>query len=171
LLLACVNFMNLSTARSMKRSREVGVRKALGSQRSALVAQFLVESLLLSVVALLLAALLASVVLPFYNNLTGLALEVSDLFSPKIIGFVLLLPLVTGLLGGLYPAFYLSKFKAIEMFKPAGRGRGSLLSVRSGLVVFQFAVSIVLMLGSFVVFRQLEFAQNKRLALTVSTYW
>ena len=162
LLLACVNFMNLSTARSMKRSREVGVRKALGSQRSALVAQFLVESLLLSVVALFLAALLSSVVLPFYNNLTGLALQPNDLFSPKILGFVLLLPLVTGLLGGLYPAFYLSKFKAIEMFKPvAGRGRGGLLSIRSGLVVFQFAVSIVLMLGSFVVFRQLEFAQKQ----------
>ncbi len=162
LLLACVNFMNLSTARSMKRSREVGVRKALGSQRGALVAQFLVESLLLSAVALLLAALLASVVLPFYNNLTGLILAPNDLFSFKIIGFVLLLPLVTGLLGGLYPAFYLSKFKAVEMFKPvSGRGRGGLLSVRSGLVVFQFAVSIVLMLGSFVVFRQLEFAQKQ----------
>ncbi|WP_373516085.1 ABC transporter permease, partial [Persicitalea sp.] len=162
LLLACVNFMNLSTARSMQRSREVGVRKALGSQRSALVAQFLVESLLLSVVALLLAVLLASVALPFYNNLTTLTLEPNDLFSPKIIGFVLMLPLVTGLLGGLYPAFYLSKFKAIEMFKPAaGRGRGGLLSVRSSLVVFQFAVSIVLMLGSFVVFRQLEFAKKQ----------
>ncbi|GHB54849.1 ABC transporter permease [Persicitalea jodogahamensis] len=161
LLLACVNFMNLSTARSMKRSREVGVRKALGSQRSALVAQFLVESLLLSMVALLLAALLASVVLPSYNNLTGLALPPNDLFSLKIIGFVLVLPFVTGLLGGLYPAFYLSKFKAVEMFKPAAGRRGGLLSVRSGLVVFQFAVSIVLMLGSFVVFRQLEFAQKQ----------
>ncbi len=162
LLLACVNFMNLSTARSMKRSREVGVRKALGSQRSALVSQFLVESLLLSVVALLLAALLASVALPFYNDLTGLSLEPNDLFSPKIMGFVLLLPVVTGLLGGLYPAFYLSKFKVVEMFKPTvGRGNGGLLSVRSGLVVFQFAVSIVLMLGSFVVFRQLEFAQKQ----------
>ncbi len=161
LLLACVNFMNLSTARSMKRSREVGVRKALGSQRSALVAQFLIESLLLSMVALLLAALLASVAIPFYNNLTGLTLKPNDLFSPEIIGFVLLLPLVTGLLGGLYPAFYLSKFKAIEMFKPMGRRGGGLLSVRSGLVVFQFAVSIVLMLGSFVVFQQLEFAQKQ----------
>ncbi len=161
LLLACVNFMNLSTARSMKRSREVGVRKALGSQRSALVGQFLVESLLLSVVALGLATLLTSAVLPFYNRLTGLALQPNDLFSPQIIGFVLLLPLVTGLLGGLYPAFYLSKFKAVEMFKPAAGRHGGLISVRSGLVVFQFAVSIVLMLGSFVVFRQLEFAQKQ----------
>ncbi len=162
LLLACVNFMNLSTARSMQRSREVGVRKALGSQRSALVAQFLVESLLLSGVAMLLAAVLASVVLPFYNNLTGLALLPADLFAPGILGFLLLLPLVTGLLGGLYPAFYLSRFKAVEMFKSAGRrGRNGLVSVRSGLVVFQFAVSIVLLLGSFVVYRQLEFAQKQ----------
>jgi putative ABC transport system permease protein len=162
LLLACVNFMNLSTARSMQRSQEVGVRKALGSQRSALVGQFLVESLLLSAVAMFLAALLASVMLPFYNNLTGLALLPGDLFSPQSLGFVVLLPLVTGLLGGLYPAFYLSRFKAIEMFKSAGRrSRGGLVSVRSGLVVFQFAVSIVLMLGSFVVFQQLEFAQKQ----------
>lgn len=162
LLLACVNFMNLSTARSMQRSQEVGVRKALGSQRSALVAQFLVESLLLSGVAMLLAALLASVVLPSYNTLTGLTLLPKELFSPGILGFVLLLPLITGLLGGLYPAFYLSRFKAIEMFKSVGRrSRGGLISVRSGLVVFQFAVSIVLMLGSFVVYRQLEFAQKQ----------
>ncbi|GAB2790211.1 ABC transporter permease [Rhabdobacter roseus] len=162
LLLACVNFMNLSTARSMQRAQEVGVRKALGSQRSALVAQFLVESLLLSLAAMLLAALLTSAVLPFYNNLTGLALFPSDLFSPKILGFVTLLPIITGLLGGLYPAFYLSRFKAIEMFKSVGaRVRGGLVSVRSGLVVFQFTVSIVLMLGSIVVFRQLEFAQKQ----------
>lgn len=148
LLLACVNFMNLSTARSMKRSREVGVRKALGSQRSALVAQFLVESVLLSAVALLLATLLASVALPFYNNLTGLALEPNDLFSFKIIGFVLLLPLVTGLLGGLYPAFYLSKFKAVEMFKPAaGRGRGGLLSV-SGCAIRVMEISVFKSLAS-----------------------
>lgn len=167
LLLACVNFMNLSTARSMQRSQEVGVRKALGSQRSALVVQFLVESLLLSGIAMGLAAVLAIVVLPLYNNLTGLTLLPGDLFSPGILGFVLLLPVVTGLLGGFYPAFYLSRFKAIEMFKSAGRrSRSGLISVRSGLVVFQFAVSIVLMLGSFVVYRQLEFAQKQSPGLT-----
>ena len=166
LLLACVNFMNLSTARSMQRAREVGVRKALGSQRDALVIQFLVESLLLSMAAMGLAALLVSVALPFYNKLTGMQPTVTVLFSPLLMGFMLLLPVVTGLLGGLYPAFYLSKFKAVEMFKPATkRDRSRLVSVRSGLVIFQFAVSIVLMLGSFVVYRQLDFAKHQRVGL------
>ena len=161
LLLACVNFMNLSTARSMRRSREVGVRKALGSQKSALIAQFLTESLLNSTVAMLIAATLVGIMLPFYNQLTGLEQTFADLFSRPMLVFVVLLPFITGLLGGLYPAFYLSSFKAIEMFKPSsGRSGGGHVTLRSGLVVFQFTVSIALMLGSFVVFKQLKFAQN-----------
>ena len=161
LLLACVNFMNLSTARSMKRAREVGVRKALGSQREALVGQFLAEAMLFSLAAMFLAAALAGTALPLFNTLTNLDLTFADLFAPKILGWVAVLPLLTTLLGGLYPAFYLSKFKAAEVFKSAvGTAKGGHASVRSGLVVFQFAVSIVLMLGSFVVFRQLEFAQK-----------
>ncbi|MEZ4900875.1 MAG: FtsX-like permease family protein [Spirosomataceae bacterium] len=161
LLLACVNFMNLSTARSMRRSREVGVRKALGSQKGALIGQFLTESLVNSIIAMLIAAMLVSIVLPFYNQLTGLEQTFTDLYSGSMLVFLVLLPFVTGLLGGLYPAFYLSSFKAIEMFKPSsGRLGGGHVTLRSGLVVFQFTVSIVLMLGSFVVFKQLKFAQN-----------
>ena len=162
LLLACVNFMNLSTARSMKRAREVGVRKALGSQRTALVGQFLAESLLISSIAFVLASGLAAATLPYFSRLTEIDWKTADLFSPKVIGVVSLLPLLTGLLGGLYPAFYLSKFKAAEIFKSApGSFRGGHAGVRSGLVVFQFAVSIALMLGSWIVFRQLEFAQKQ----------
>jgi putative ABC transport system permease protein len=162
LLLACVNFMNLSTARSLQRAREVGVRKALGSQRGALVGQFLAESLLYSGVAMLLALGLAAVALPFFNRLTGYAWGLGDLFSPQLLGFVAALPLLTGLLGGLYPAFFLSKFKVAEAFKnSAPTGRGGHAGARSGLVVFQFAVSIVLMLSSFTVYRQLEFAQRQ----------
>jgi len=162
LLLACVNFMNLSTARSMKRAREVGVRKALGSQRGALVGQFLTESILISSVAFVLAAALASATLPWFSRLTQIDWHRADLFSLKTFGLVAALPLLTGLLGGLYPAFYLSKFKAAEVFKTAlGSARGGHAGMRSGLVVFQFAVSITLMLGSLVVARQLEFAQKQ----------
>ena len=162
LLLACVNFMNLSTARSMQRAREVGVRKALGSQRSALVGQFLAEALLFSVAAMLLATVLAGAALPFFNQLTGLELAFSDLFSPKTIGFVATLPLLTSLLGGLYPAFYLSKFKVMDVFKTTpGASKSGHAGIRSGLVVFQFSVSIALMLSSFVVYRQLDFAQKQ----------
>ncbi len=162
LLLACVNFMNLSTARSMQRAREVGVRKALGSQRSTLVGQFLSEAFLYSGKALLLATAMVSAALPLFNDLTGYTWSTADLFSPKLLGFVLALPILTTLLGGLYPAFYLSRYKAGDISKTVGsNSKGGHGRVRSGLVVFQFAVSIVLMLSSFVVYRQLQFAQKK----------
>ncbi len=162
LLLACVNFMNLSTARSMQRAREVGVRKALGSQRSTLVGQFLAEAFLYSVAAMLLATGLVCATLPLFNSLTGYAWDTTALFSPQLLVFVAALPILTTLLGGLYPAFYLSRYKAGDIAKAVGsRSRGGHARVRSGLVVFQFAVSIVLMLSSFVVYRQLEFAQKQ----------
>lgn len=162
LLLACVNFMNLSTARSMQRAREVGVRKALGSQRGLLVGQFLTETLLYSTAALVVAALLAGASLPAFNRLTGLEMGIPDLFSGPLVALILALPLLTTLLGGLYPAFYLSKFKAAEMMKPAARhAKGGHAGIRSGLVVFQFAVSIVLMLTSFAILQQLDFAQKQ----------
>ncbi|MBK7936262.1 MAG: ABC transporter permease [Lewinellaceae bacterium] len=162
LLLACVNFMNLSTARSMKRAREVGMRKVLGSQRGALIGQFLAESLIISLLAMLMAAVLAGLALPYFNRLTGLELDFRALFSQVNMGFVAALPVLTGLLGGFYPAFYLSKFKTAEIFKATpGSSKGGHAGIRSGLVVFQFTVSIVLMLSSFVVYRQLEFAQTQ----------
>lgn len=160
LLLACVNFMNLSTARSMKRAREVGVRKTLGSRRNALIGQFLTETLLLSIVALLFAALLAGAALPLFNRVTGLEWGASTLFAPQTLWMVAALPVIVCLAGGLYPAFYLSGFGAGDILKKASSpGRGIQARLRSGLVVFQFAVSITLMLGALVVFRQLKFAQ------------
>jgi putative ABC transport system permease protein len=162
LLLACVNFMNLSTARSMQRAREVGVRKALGSQRSALVIQFLSEAFLYSSTALLLAAILAGASLPIFNRLTGYPWEITDLCAAPLLGFVFALPLLTTVLGGLYPAFYLSRFKAGDLSSKGNtNAKGGHAYLRSGLVVFQFAVSIVLMFCSFVVYQQLEFAQKK----------
>jgi putative ABC transport system permease protein len=162
LLLACVNFMNLSTARSLQRAREVGVRKALGSGRNALIAQFISEAMLYSVAAMGLALVLAVTVLPFFNQIAGLQWTLRDLFAPQMIGILLLLPVVTGLLGGLYPAFYLSRFNTVAIFKgPAKGGKGGHSNIRSGLVVLQFSVSLVLMLVSFVVFKQLEYARGQ----------
>ncbi len=162
LLLACVNFMNLSTARSMRRAREVGVRKALGSQRSALAGQFLTEALMYGVAAMVFAGIFAGLSLPCFNQLTELELAASDLFSSQVLALIAALPLLAGLTGGLYPALYLSKFKTTDIFKSAsGTSKGGHAGIRSGLVVFQFAVSIALMFGSFVVYRQLEFARNQ----------
>ncbi|MDX2072114.1 MAG: ABC transporter permease [Haliscomenobacter sp.] len=159
LLLACVNFMNLATARSMQRAREVGVRKALGSQRGTLVGQFLAESLFFSFIAWALAFVLAAVALPLFNQLTGMQMGLSGLLSLKVLGIGLLLTCVAGLLGGTYPAFFLSRFKVTEIFRKMGSStRGGHAGVRNGLVVFQFAVSVSLMLGSWVVYQQLQFA-------------
>ena len=162
LLLACLNFMNLSTARSMSRAREVGVRKTLGSPRRALVGQFLTEAMLLSAAAMVVAAGIAGVVLPFFNRLAGLELTHTDLYSPGSTGLMAGLALLAGLVSGIYPAFYLSKFKASEIFRTAaGNTGGGHSRVRSGLVVFQFGVSLILMFGTYVVFRQLEFARKQ----------
>lgn len=160
-LLACANFMNLSTARSLRRAREVGVRKALGSQRSALVGQFLTEAMLYAFTGMLLAGLLAGASMPLFNRLTGLEMQFRDLFGWNMLVFVVLLPLLAGMLGGLYPAFYLSRFKTSEIFKPLAGAKNSHGGLRSGLVVFQFSVCLVLMLCAWIVFQQLEYVQNR----------
>jgi putative ABC transport system permease protein len=163
LLLACVNFINLSTARSIKRAKEVGVRKALGSSKGSLMGQFLVESSVFSISALILATIITALYVRSFNELTGITFTISSLYQTEVLLVVLILPILTGLVAGLYPAYYLSKFDTIDtMKKSTGTGSGGFSSVRSGLVVFQFTVSIVLMLGSFIVYRQLSFAQNSK---------
>jgi putative ABC transport system permease protein len=161
LLLACVNFMNLSTARSMQRAREVGVRKALGSQRQTLIGQFMAESLFYSLMAWVLAFVLAVVALPLFNELAGMDMVVKDLFHAKVLGLGLVLTFVAGLLGGTYPAFFLSRFKVSEIFRKAGGStRSGHGGVRNALVVLQFTVSIALMLGSWVMYQQLQYAMK-----------
>jgi putative ABC transport system permease protein len=162
LLLACVNFMNLATARSMQRAREVGVRKALGSQRGTLVWQFMTESLFFSMVAWALAFVLAALFLPLFNQLTGMQMDLNGLLSLNVLGLGLMLTFVAGLLGGTYPAFFLSRFKVSEIFRKVGSStRGGHAGLRNGLVVFQFAVSVGLMLCSWVVYEQLQFALHQ----------
>ncbi len=163
LLIACINFMNLSTAAAAKRAKEVGVRKVMGSFKGQLIRQFLLESLVLTAIALALALPIVGIALPFFNNLTGVKLELNLLSNPWIVPGLLLFGLITGILAGSYPAFVLSSFNPITVLK--GRfttGRQS-AGLRSGLVVFQFFISITLMVGTMVVYRQLSYINHKDL--------
>jgi len=161
LLIACVNFMNLSTAKSANRAREVGVRKVLGSLRKNLISQFLIESLLVSFISLVLALLTAALLLPWFNSLAGKEISKSLLFQPFMIISAVVLVLIVGLLAGSYPAFFLSSFRPIEVLKGklSAGFKGSWL--RNSLVVFQFAVSIMLITGTMVIYRQLQYMRNK----------
>ena len=166
LLIACINFMNLSTARSEKRSKEVGVRKVIGAVKSALIAQFLGESLLLSVFSLGLSFLFIQLLLPVFNQLTGKDLILSQ--HIEIFAGLAALTLFTGLVSGFYPAFYLSSFKPIIALKGKARNNLAAVVVRKGLVVFQFTISIILILGAILVSRQMDFMSNQNLGFSKS---
>ncbi|GAB5520429.1 MAG: ABC transporter permease [Rhodothermales bacterium] len=166
LLIACINFMNLSTARSMERAKEVGVRKALGSRRSALVRQFLSESVLMSVLALVLAAVLLVAVLPAFNGISGKELGFAHLVQPWFVASLIGLTLVVGLLAGAYPALMLSGFEPLTILRGRFRSTRSGARLRQGLVVFQFALSVGLMIATGVVYKQLAFMQNQSLGFT-----
>ena len=165
LLIAGINFVNLATARSARRAKEVGLRKVVGSLRRQLIQQFLSESILMSLIALVFAVILIQAALPFYRNLTGKTLALSYFENPFVIPGLLGLTFVVGILAGLYPAFFLSSFKLTHVLKGsplASRGRGALF-LRNGLVVFQFAMSVLLIIGALVIFQQLKFIKNQRL--------
>jgi putative ABC transport system permease protein len=163
LLIACINFMNLSTARSSGRAKEVGVRKVLGSLRSNLIKQFLTESILISFIALILALLLAALLLPYFNQLAGKEMSIGLFNKPLLLPALLALVLVVGFLAGSYPAFFLSAFQPIEVLKGKLSGGFKNSWLRSGLVIFQFWVSIILLISTAVIYRQLNFIQNKDL--------
>ncbi len=161
LVIACINFMNLTTARSAERAREVGVRKTMGSAKTQLVYQFLTESILLSFFGTILALGIIYVALPYFNNLTGIPLDFS--FGLNLILGLIGITLVVGLLAGTYPAFVLSSFNPILIMKGnfIMNTKGALL--RNGLVVFQCFISIILIVGTLVVGRQMEFMEKKSL--------
>ena len=163
LLIACVNFMNLSTARSAGRSKEVGVRKVLGSQRSNLISQFLTESVLTSMIALVLALLIAVLLLPFLNQLSGKRLAINLFAANWVLTTLVLTAVAVGLLAGSYPAFFLSSFEPVKVLKGkiATGFKGGWL--RNSLVVFQFATAIILIVGTLVIYTQLNFIRNKNL--------
>lgn len=161
LFIACINYMNLSTARSEKRAREVGVRKALGSARSALMGQFILESVVLSVIAMLIAFVLLEVSLPYFNNLLDIKIQID--YSSYLFWSVLLgLALITGLLAGSYPAFYLSSFIPVKVLKGFKGSTGS-LSIRRLLVILQFSLSICMIISAIVVYNQIQYLKNKPL--------
>jgi putative ABC transport system permease protein len=163
LLIACINFMNLSTARSANRAKEVGIRKVLGTAKGTLVKQFLFESIITVTIALIIALGIAALVLPLFNNVAAKTFSLNDFFTGKILFLLLLLPFVVGTLAGSYPAFFLSRFKPITVLKGSTAGIFKKSNLRSALVVFQFATSIILIVSTVIVYSQLSYIQSKNL--------
>ena len=162
LVVACINFMNLATARSARRAKEVGLRKVVGAGRSQLIGQFLGESLIISFVALLLAIGIVLLCLPLFNNIAEKKLSIHFLDKNMLLG-LLGIAAATGLISGSYPALFLSGFKPVKVLKGNMKSLGGNLIFRNGLVVMQFIVSIVLLAGTIVVYRQLQFIKNRNL--------
>jgi ABC-type antimicrobial peptide transport system permease subunit len=161
LFIACVNYMNLSTARSEKRAREVGVRKALGSARGSLMGQFILESVVLSIFAMMIAFALLEVSLPYFNRLLDITILI-DYRSFLFWGVLTGLALITGLLAGSYPAFYLSSFIPVKVLK-GFKGSADSLSIRRVLVILQFSLSICMIISAIVVYRQIQYLKDKPL--------
>jgi putative ABC transport system permease protein len=166
-VLACINFMNLSTAQAATRAKEIGIRKVLGSLRGQMIRQFLSEAMLYTGIATIIALVLVYALMTPFNQVAGKALEFRDIFQHGIWMFILALFILTGLLAGSYPAFYLTSFQPVAVLKGGGLFTKSLSNqlVRNGLVVFQFTISVCLIVCTLVVFRQLNFMQTRDLGL------
>ena len=162
-LIACINFMNLSTARASKRAKEVGVRKVIGAGRKDLIRQFLGESFLLSLLGVLLAVPLLLLAMPYLNQVTQASVQAAVLTDYRLWALLAALVLGTGLVAGSYPAFYLSAFRAIKVIKGNFTSHISAAGIRRSLVVFQFVLSIVLITGIIVIYSQLNYIKNKDL--------
>ena len=163
LVLALVNFVNLATARSLDRAKEVGVRKTIGSGRGALVGQFLAEAVVIAGFALVVAVALVAVALPFFNEVAGKELGLGVFLDPLVVLALVALAVGAGLLAGAYPAFVLSGFRPAEVLKGTFRSGGRGVRLRQGLVVLQFAATTALIVGTLVVFRQLDYMKSQRL--------
>ncbi len=163
LLIACINFMNLSTARSERRAMEVGIRKTLGSNKTQLVAQFIVESIFMSIISVFLAVGIVESLLPLFNDISGKSISLGIFSHLYSIPVLIIFAVVVGIIAGSYPAFFLSSFMPMQVLKKDKRkgSRNSLL--RSGLVIFQFSVSIILFIGTLVIYNQLHYIMNKNL--------
>ncbi len=166
LFIACVNFINLSTARSSERAKEVGIRKTFGSEKKALITQFIVESFLMSFIAMIVAIGIFVLLAPIFNDIAGKAFTVTTLFSFDVILLLIAFTCLTGLLSGIYPAFVLSSFQPIQVlrgkFKSGKQGR----FLRSGLVVFQFSISVILIICTLVVNKQMKYMTSEKLGFT-----
>ena len=161
LFIACINFMNLTTAQTEKQTKEIGVRKAVGADRHSLIKQYLTSSILLSIIALLVSMGLVVALLPYFNQLAKTNLSIIS--EPDLWTWVLSLTIITGIIAGSYPAFYLSSFQPSKALNKQSPGSYRAANVRKGLVVFQFVVSTCLILGAMVIWKQLHFMQNQAL--------
>ena len=165
LIIACVNYINLSTAKFSSRAKEVGVRKVVGSVRSQLISQFLIESVLVCFIGTLFALLLVKLLLPFLSDIAGKELEINYFNNPYLIPGFGLLTILLGLFSGIYPAFYLSSFRPVSVLKGRLSSRTNKSLLRNVLVVFQFSISIFLIISTLVIYKQLDLLQNKNLGL------
>jgi putative ABC transport system permease protein len=163
LLIASINYMNLSTARSALRAREIGVRKVVGAQRKEIIAQFLSESVLVSWLAMILACFITWISIPWMNKLSGQQLSIDVLLRWDIIIPILIVPFVVGILSGIYPALFMSSFRPVQVLKGLFKVGGSAISFRKVLVTTQFAISIILIISTITVFKQMRYMQQKDL--------
>ena len=163
LLIACINFMNLTTARSSGRAKEVGIRKVLGSEKKALIGQFLTESTLIAFLALFVGLLFVWLSLGWFNGISGKEMLMSSLLSPRFLIFIFALPFIVGGLAGAYPALFLSSFKPIKVLKGELSSGHKKNTLRNFLVVFQFATSIILIVGTMVIYKQINHMQSANL--------
>jgi putative ABC transport system permease protein len=163
LLIACINYMNLSTARSALRAKEIGIRKVVGAERKEIISQFLSESVLITWIAMILAILFTSMVLPLVDKLSGQGLSFNSLLQWQILTPILALPFVIGFISGVYPAIFMSSFIPVKVLKGVLKTGAGNISFRKILVVVQFSISIILIVATTVVYRQLQYIQNKNL--------
>ena len=163
LIIACFTYVNLSTARSLERAREVGVRKVIGALKNQLFWQFINESFLISLIAVLLSLLLSALLLPFFNSLSNEQLEARSLFSLPFVLFSISVAVMISLLAGIYPALILTKFQPVKVLKGAFKNTASGQALRKSLIVFQFAISVFLIVSTFIVQQQLYFIQHIKL--------
>jgi len=163
LLIACINYMNLTTARSARRAKEIGIRKVTGSSKLQLALQFLIESTLTAVFSLLLSLGLIALLLPTFNLLSGKFISFNTLLQPNTILILLTVIVFVGLIGGSYPAFYLSKFNPVNTLKGSLSKASSNVALRRTLVVVQFSISMIMLICTWVIYRQLKYLRNKDL--------
>jgi len=166
LLIACINYMNLTTARSARRAKEIGIRKVTGSSKSQLVLQFLSESLLTAFIAVFLSFVLVLLLLSLFNSISGKAFTLSTVLQPSNILLLLAIVLFTGLVGGSYPAFYLSKFKPVSILKGALSKASGNVNLRRTLVVLQFSISMIMLICTWVVYSQLSYLRKTDLGFS-----
>ncbi len=168
MLIASINYMNLTTARSARRAKEIGIRKVTGSTKQQLVLQFLSESVLTALIAVILSVLLVLLLLPAFNSLSGKAFTFHTLFQPSNILLLLAIGLFTGLVGGSYPAFYLSSFQPVSILKGSLSKASGNVNLRRTLVVLQFSISMIMLICTWVVYTQLSYLQKKNLGFDKS---